>query len=124
MRQTPDGRRLLLAAVLLLPALVFVPANVLKFELNISFPYDTLEPILHPSIGLLRVLRDVLVVLGPVAALALSAASIMRGSLKRTGDSVQATVALRIAPVPMAIAAVSLVLLGSIAAYLVAENLL
>lgn len=121
--QTAHVRSAAPSLALVLPALVFVAANVLKFQLGVDGPYDTLELVLDPRPPLAWVLVQALVLAGPVIALALSAFAIVRASATRRDGTVEMRATLRLHPGHLVAGVLSLALLASMALYLVAENL-
>lgn len=123
MEPPPRARTPAAALVLLAPALVFVSANLLKYSFGAPFAHDLLEPFLDPDPAVLAAARDLLVLLGPVAALALSVAAIVRLGVRQEGGAVHATLTVQLTWPHLAVAALSLAILAAMGAYLVAENL-
>jgi hypothetical protein len=109
--------------VLVTPALTFLVANVLKFELGIPFLYDALSPVIAPATSLPRKIVDVTVVLGPVVALVVSVVPLLRLGLRRQNDLLVGTVAVRLSWLHLVVAAVSALAIAAIGLYLLAENL-
>lgn len=114
----PSPRTLaLVGAVLLLPALLFVSASVLKFQLGAPFLYDTFE-------GVIRTIDSPVVIVGGlVAAALLNLWPTLRLSLKREPEAVVGTVTVRPYWSNLAVVGTSVLFLGIILAYLVVENL-
>ncbi|MGQ0668756.1 MAG: hypothetical protein ACT4PO_03615 [Actinomycetota bacterium] len=109
--------------ILLFPALLFVAANLLKFELGLPFLYDLVEPVVNPRAPAFHAVLAVVVIGGPVAALAISLLSIARLGFRREDGVVFGTVAARLRGPHLAVIVISLAILATIAGYLVAENL-
>lgn len=109
--------------LLLVPALVFVTANELKFQLGVDAPYDALEPVLDPRPLLARVVLQALVLAGPVIALVLSALAIVRANATLRDRTLEVRATVRLHPGHLIAVLVSLALLAAMALYLVAENL-
>jgi hypothetical protein len=107
-----------------LPAIVFVAANVLKYELGLPSVYEFLQPVLEPGPVALQALRDVLVVVGPLAGLALSLLAVARARASRRGDTVVASVAVRLRPGHLLVAGLALAVLAGMGLYLFVENVL
>jgi hypothetical protein len=118
----PRSRTVLIALLLCLPTLVFVTANVLAFELGIPGMYETLEPAIAPASDLLESLVALVVVLGPLAALALIALDLLRAGLDRRPDGAALRVEIRLAWRHLTVAALAICLLGAIGLYLFLEN--
>ena len=118
------GRRwpTVLAAALLLPAIAFVAANVLKYELGVDALSDALGSFAEPGEGLINMVVTALVILGPVIAAAIALAPIARLHLGRFNGTVEAAVSLRLEWARVAIALVALAVLAVLAVYVIAEN--
>jgi hypothetical protein len=118
------GRRCstVLAGVLVLPAVAFVAANVLKYGLGVDAPSNVLGPFAEPGEGVPNVVVTALVLVGPVVAVALTLAPIVRLRLGRSDGTVEAAVSLRLEWARVAIALVALAVLAGLAGYVVAEN--
>jgi hypothetical protein len=120
--QRPRAKTALVALLLCLPSLVFVTANVLAFELGLPGIYDALEPAIAPASDLLESLVALVVVLGPLAALALIAFDLLRADVRRPADGAVLRVEIRLAWRHLAVAALAILLLGAIGLYLFLEN--
>lgn len=117
----PSSRRLLVATLLVVPAAVFVTANVLQHELGVGRAATWLDPLFETSgIGWLA---SAIVLAGPVAALLLAISRFLPIRLVRDGDAWEVRIRVRPDRWAIAIAAVSLAVGGTLAAYLVVENL-
>jgi hypothetical protein len=112
----------LLAGALVLPAVVFVAANVLKYGLGMDALSNVLGPFAEPGEGPLNVVVTALVLVGPVVALALVLVPIVRLRLGRSDGTVEATVSLRLEWARLAIALVALGVLAVLAGHIAAEN--
>jgi len=110
------------AALLVLPALLFVGANLLKHELGVDAVSDVLGSFAEPRGGALDAIVTVLVLLGPVVALVIALAPIMRFRLARSNAIVEATVSLRLRWMHIGVALAALAVLVVLGGYLVAEN--
>lgn len=118
----PRTRIVLVALLLCLPSLVFVTANVLAFELGLPGLYDALEPAIAPASDLLESLVALVVVLGPLAALALIAVDLLRADVDRRVDGAVLRVEIRLAWRHLTVAGLAICLLGVIGLYLFLEN--
>lgn len=114
--------RFVLAALLLIPALLFVPANFLRYEAGHPFLADVLDRVLWPEAAWLQVLRDVLVMFGPVLAVALSGLSVLRVKLGRELGRLVGTVTLDLRWGYLAMLAMGAMLVAVLGAYFVVEN--
>lgn len=106
----------------MLPAVAFVAANVLKYGLGVDAPSNVLGPFAEPGEGVPNVVVTALVLVGPVVAVALTLAPIVRLRLGRSDGTVEAAVSLRLEWARVAIALVALAVLAVLAGYVVAEN--
>lgn len=113
----------LVGAIAVLPSLLFVAANLLKYGLGVDQPYRALEPVIESPSWAVSALVIVLVLGGPLASLALSLVPIVRLRAQREASLLVGTVALKLSWPHLAIGALSLTLLGILGAHLVAENL-
>lgn len=118
----PRTRIVLFALLLCLPSLVFVTANVLAFELGLPGIYDALEPAIAPASDLFESLVALVVVLGPLAALALIAVDLLRAGVDRRVDGAVLRVEIRLAWRHLTVAGLAICLLGAIGLYLFLEN--
>jgi hypothetical protein len=112
----------LLAAALTLPAVLFVVANILKHGVGADGLTEVLGPFAEPGDGVADVLVSVLVIGGPMLALAIALAPIIRVRSGHIDETIEATVSLRTEWPRVAIAIVSMAVLGVLGAYLVTEN--
>ena len=110
-------------ALLLLPALAFVSANILKYTLGAPTLYEALRPILEADSLILRRLFDLAVLLGPLAALASCLISTVRLRVSVDGRR-ELLIAVKLLWAHLLIGGLSAALLATMAAYLVGENLL
>lgn len=113
-----------LGIALVAPGLLFVTASVLKFELGVRFLYDvTFRPVFGLHSTPLELLVNAILVFGPVVALGIMAAASMRVGLKQDGDAFQGTIAIRMTKMQIVVATFTVLVLASLAGYLVLENL-
>jgi hypothetical protein len=119
-----QGRRwsTVLAAALVLPAVAFVAANVLKYAFGVDALSNALGPFAEPGEGPMNVVVTALVILGPVIAAAIALVPILRLRLGRSDGTVEAAVSLRLAWARVGIALVALAVLAVLAGYVVVEN--
>jgi len=110
------------AAVLLVPAVLFVGANLMKYGLGVNVLSDALGPFAEPRDGALEAIVTVFVLVGPVVALALALAPIVRLRFGRSNAVVEATVSVRLRWTQIGVALVALAVLVVLGGYLVAEN--
>jgi hypothetical protein len=114
-------RRLIVAAILVVPATIFVGANVLQYGLGLDGAAAWLDPAFDvPVLGNLLV---VVIVGGPLVAFLLALSWLVPIQLVPDGDAYQVKVRIRLDPLAIGIAAVSLGVGGILAGHLVAENL-
>lgn len=118
------GRRwsTLAAGALVLPAVAFVAANVLKYGLRVDALSNVLGSFAEPGEGPVNVVVTALVLLGPVVAVAIALVPIVRLRLGRSDGRVEAAFSLRLEWARLAIALVALAVLAILAGYLAAEN--
>jgi hypothetical protein len=109
-----------ISIVLLLPALLFVSANLLKYSVGVPWPYDALAPIGRPVPNLTG---DAIVLLGPLLAAALIGLRTVRVSVVRNVGTVTASLTVAPSRTAVLIVGLSVVILGVMGVYLVAENL-
>jgi hypothetical protein len=112
----------LLAAALVLPAVAFVSANVLKYGFGVDAVSNVLGRFAEPGEGAFNLVVTALVLLGPVVALAIALLPIVRLRLGRSDGTVEAAVSLRLEWRRLAIALVALAVLAVLAGHIAAEN--
>lgn len=115
--------RLAASVLLVVPAILFVAANVLRYNLGVIGPYTALEPVLSPGGGAMDWVLGVVVILGPMTAFALAIAPMIRFRIERRGEDLVASVTVRWRPALFGVALVSALVLGVLGSYLLAENL-
>ena len=111
----------ILPGLLVLPAALFLGANILKFELGIAGPYEWLGPLTDPS----RSVNDLvtaIVLLGPALALAIALWPIVRVRFAHPDEEVRATVSLRLRWPNIAVAVVALGVLAVLLGHVAVEN--
>ncbi len=111
-----------LAAALVLPAVAFVAANVLKYGFGVDAVSNVLGRFAEPGEGASDIVVTALVLLGPVLALAIALLPIVRLRLGGSDGTVEAAVSLRLEWARLAVALVALAALAALAGYLAAEN--
>jgi hypothetical protein len=118
------GRRwsTLAAGALVLPAVAFVAANVLKYGLGVDALSNVLGSFAEPGEGPVNLVVTPLVLLGPVVAIAIARVPIVRLRLGRSDGTVEAALSLRLEWSRVAVALVGLAVLAVLAGYLAAEN--
>ena len=107
-----------------LPTAYFLTASVLKFEMNIDAPYDTIAPFLQRT-GISESLGwniNLLILLGPIVVFALSLFQVVRIKFQFTRNHFLFQFILRKSWLPLVVAAFSASLLGILFMYLVREN--
>jgi len=112
---------MILAAVMVLPAALFVGANILKYGLGVDGPYGALGPLTDPPRGAGNVVTAIVLV-GPVIGLTFALWPVLRLRLSHPDGQVQATVSLRLRWVNIAIAVVALGVLAVLFGHILAEN--
>jgi hypothetical protein len=111
-----------LAAALVVPALAFVSANVLKHGIGIDALSDALGSFAEPGDGAFNVVVTALVLVGPVVAFAIALVPIVRLHLECSDGTVEAAVSLRLEWARVAVAFVALAVLAVLGGYLAVEN--
>jgi ABC-type methionine transport system permease subunit len=111
-----------LAAALVLPAVAFVAANVLKYGFGVDAVSNVLGRFAEPGEGAFNIVVTALVLLFPVVALAIALLPIVRLRLGRSDGTVEAAVSLRLEWARLAVALVAVTVLAVLAGYLAAEN--
>jgi hypothetical protein len=107
--------------VLVLPAALFVGANVLKYGLGIDGPYNALGPLTDPPKGT-GDLVTVIVLVGPVVGLGVALWPVLGLRFAHPDGEVKATVSLRLRWANIAIAVVALGVLAVLFGHILAEN--
>jgi hypothetical protein len=111
-----------LAAALVLPAVAFVAANVLKYGLGVDALSNVLGPFAEPGEGPVNIVVTGLVLFAPLVAIAIALLPIIRLRLGRSDGTVEAMVSLRLEWARVAIVLVALAVLGVLAGYVASEN--
>jgi hypothetical protein len=110
-----------LGGLLVLPAVLFVVANVLKHGLGFPALADALGPLAEPR-GVAEAVVSAAVLLGPVLAMAVVLAPIVRLRTARSMGALEATVSLRVRRANLMVAGLAFAVLAVLGAYLLAEN--
>jgi hypothetical protein len=118
------GRRwsTILAGALVLPAVAFVAANVLKHAFGVGGLSNALGPFAEPGEGPMNLVVTALVILGPVIAAVIALVPIVRLRLGRSDGTVEVAVSLRLTWARVAIALIAVAVLVMLAGYVAAEN--
>jgi heme/copper-type cytochrome/quinol oxidase subunit 2 len=118
------GRRrfTVLAAALVVPAVAFVAANVLKHGFGVDALSNVLGRFAEPGDGAFNVVVTALVLVGPVVAVAIVLVPIVRLRLGRSDGTAEAAVSVRLEWPRLAIVLVAIAVLAVLATYLAAEN--
>jgi hypothetical protein len=119
--QHPSSRRLVVALFLVTPGAVFVAANILQYGLGLRGAADWLDPLF--ALAGMEWIVTALVLAGPVVALLLAASRLLPFRLVRDGDAWEVRIRVRIERWAIAVATISVLVGGVLAAHLVAENL-
>lgn len=109
-----------------IPTAYFLGISVLKFEMGIDAPYDTMAPFLERT-GISETLGwniNLLILLGPVVAFALSIFQVLRIKFQFTQNHFLFQFILKKRWLPLLVAAFSASLLGILFIYLAGENLI
>jgi hypothetical protein len=120
-QQQQSSTRLVAAALLVAPAAIFVAANVLQYGLGVRGAAEWIDPIF--DVGGVGWMATAIILAGPVAALLLAGSRLLPIRLERDGDAWEVRIRVRTDWWAIAIAAISLLVGGILAAHLVAENL-
>jgi hypothetical protein len=119
--QHPSSRRLLVAIVLVAPGGLFVAANVLQYGLGLRGAADWLDPLF--ALPIVEWIVTALVLAGPAVALLLAASRLLPIRLVRDDDAWEVRIRVRIDVWAIAVATISVLVGGVLAAHLIAENL-
>jgi hypothetical protein len=120
-RLAPSSMRLVVAGILVVPASIFVTANVLQYGLGVKGAADWFDPLF--DVAGLGWLVSAVILAGPIAALLLAASRLLPIKLIRDGDAWEVRIRVRTDRWAIVIAAISLLVGGILAVHLVAENL-
>ena len=115
--------RSLIAALLMAPGLLFVTANLFKYQVGLAQPHDVLAPIWTTDVGAYQAAFNSVLFLGPLVGLALVAWSVVRLSLNRREGGWVASLSVEKRWPQLAILGAGLSLMGVMGLYLIAENL-
>jgi hypothetical protein len=113
-----------ISLLLALPTAYFLVISVLKYELGFDEPFDASIPFLE-KIGIKETLGgniNLLILLGPIIALALSIFQVLRIKFQFTQNHFLFQIILKKRWLPLLVAAFSISLLGILFIYLVGEN--
>jgi hypothetical protein len=125
MIQNVKQKGLIIASLMLaIPTAYFLGISVLKFEMGIDAPYDVIAPFLGRT-GIAETVGlniNLLILLGPVVAFALSIFQVLRIRFQFTQNHFLFQFILRKSWLPLVVAAFSASLLGILFMYLVREN--
>ena len=125
MIQNIKQKGLIIASLMLaIPTAYFLGISVLKFEMGIDAPYDVIAPFLART-GIAETLGwniNLLILLGPVVAFALSIFQVLRIRFQFTQNHFLFQFILRKRWLPLVVAAFCASLLGFLFIYLVREN--
>jgi hypothetical protein len=119
------ARRLaVVGSVLLLTPLYFVSASLLKYGIGIGFLYDPLEAFLSVAgrRAVFNALSPFVFLGGLCLALALNTYAVTRLNVRRQEGAIVSTIRLRLRLSNIAVAAVSILLLGTLLGYVFLEN--
>ena len=114
-------RSLLLAAVLVLPAALFLAANLLKYNLGWAGLYDALGPFANPGGELADRVVSAIVLLGPTIAAVVALWPILRLRLRHPSGHLEASVSLQLLWANVAVAVVAMGIVGLLVGHLVAD---
>ena len=114
----------ILAVVLAVPAVLFVGANVLKYNLGVASLYDSLGFFTRPSSGPVGLFRDALVMVGAVASLVLSVVATTRAKVSLRDGALTGTLRIRLSALHLTALVLSAGSLSAICLYLLVENVL
>jgi hypothetical protein len=114
-------RRLLVATALVVPALLFVVANMLEHRFGVAGAASWLDPALDSAWA--GWLVSALVAGGPLVALAIAATRLFPIRRVRDGDAWEVRIRVRADRWAIGVAAVSVALAAVLAVYLIVENL-
>lgn len=113
-----------LGLILSLPAVLFVSAQVLKYELGVPFLYDALGFLSSPArYPLYDALSPVIFVGGTLAAVVLNAWMVLRVAVRREDDMLVGTLTLTPKVANLSIVVLAGLVLLILVTYLVVENL-
>ncbi len=110
-------------AVLMAPAVVFLFANLLRYNLGQPWLHDAMSLVIEPRTAGPQALLDATIALGPLLALATSALSILRLSIKREERRWSGTVTVELSAPHLAVVLLGVAVIATIAGYVIGENL-
>jgi len=114
----------LLALLLAFPAIYVIIISILKYGLNIHGPFDASAPVLE-SWGIKEPPGwniNLLILLGPIAAVILAAVQVVRLETKITREQFHARISIIRKGAPIAIGLLSLLVMATLFVYMVGEN--
>lgn len=111
-----------MAAVLQVPAVLFVGANLLKYGLGVDGLSDALGPFAEPTNDAMDAIVTAVVLIGPIVALLLSLVPITRFRFGRRDGALEARVVVRMRWSSIAVAIAALGVLLVLGSYTLAEN--
>ena len=113
----------LLAVALLVPAVLFVTVNLLRYQVGVAQPYDTLSPLWSTGVGAYQLAFNATVLLGPVIAMTIAAVAVLRVRFARTNAGSNVAMTIRRRWPEIGVLAFGAALVGVMGIYLIAENL-
>jgi len=105
-----------LGGLLILPALLFMTASVLKYELGVPFLYDGVEPLLG------RLDSPVVLLGGLLSAAVINILAVVRLDCRREAERLVGTIAIETRGFNLIVLGISALLLGGLLGYLFLEN--
>ncbi len=120
-----NSKLTVLALILVLPTAYFICISVLKYEMGVDAPFDTIAPLLE-RMGIRQTVGwniNLLILLGPVIAFVLAILQVLKIDRQFTKEQFDFHFTLRKRWFPLLVVAFSLCVLAILAIYLVGENL-
>lgn len=114
----------IIGALLAAPALLFVSASILKYELGAPFLYDNLGFLASPGkLPVYAGLSPLIFLGGTFVALALNLVPLLRVEMRRDADEIVVTGRLRPHGLNLTVVAAAALVLVTLLGYLVVENI-
>jgi hypothetical protein len=114
-------RSALVAAILALPAALFLAANLLKYNLGWAGLYDALGPFANPGGEFADRVVSAIVLLGPTIGAIIALWPVLRLRLRHPNGQLEATVSLRLEWANVAIAVVAIGIVAFLVGHVVAD---
>lgn len=127
MKQNTKQNAITIVSLLLaLPTAYFICISILKYEMGVEAPFDTIAPFLE-QLGIKETLGwniNLLILLGPVIAIMLSILQVVKMDWQFSKEQFHFQFMIRKSWFPLLVVAFSVSLLAVLAIYLIGDNLI